>query len=165
LFKSDIVGLSTPEPHKAHIQRFLSEQAPLGVTPSPMDIVEPNVSYHNPFMTKPTMSKFVLSASMRHHYPGRPLPFPPPKMARSCPEGLLIDLSDDGTEGDAPPAGIHAGIEFIQPNVTSRPVAGGNVDDTDHFLDAPISNKVQTPHFQAPVFPMPKDASLRVRWI
>ena len=167
LFKSDLVGVNIPGQYKAHIQKFLSEQAntPLGMTTSPMDIVEPNVSCHNPFMTKPTMSKFMSSASMRRHYPGRPLPFPPPKLARSCPEGLLIDLSDDGMEGDAPPAVIHAGSKFIQPNVTSRPVPGGNVDDTDHCMDAPISNKVQIQHFQAPVFPMPKDAPLRVRWI
>jgi hypothetical protein len=159
LFKSDIVGASTPKPSKANIQKLLSEQAntPLGVTPSYMDIVEPNVSHQSPYMTKPTMSKFALSASMRHHYPGRPLPFPPPTPARGCPEGLLIDLSDDGTEGDDP-------RNIIQPNVTSRS-AGGSVDDTDHYLDAPISNEVQTPHFQAPVFPLPKDAPPRVRWI
>jgi hypothetical protein len=181
------VVVNTPSLPPPRSQRGLGERAiaPRLQTQEPIDMTEPDTHRHYSLPTRPTLSKFALSplslVRAPHHYPGRPLPLPPPVSAEKCPEGLLIDFEGSVVESDKTSEKAQIDMQLNSPTSPSSVVTvhhssayadfdplvadTGSTGNAGRDLGVSASDAlVQTRYPQPQVFPPPAKTPSLVRW-
>ena len=189
--QSHMVEMSTSGP--VLLPKVRSHKPPREQTTGQADIQTPislktawhDVSRSHPSPAIPVPSRFPLSlVRAHHHYPGRPLPRPPPTPMAPCPEGLLIDFGEGVAESNLVPPMPQLGTQSTPeyptiPNNVSAASSGNRpspvIADFADFdpLSAsrrssgsarPVSGILRTPYNHSHTLPLSAGTPLRFRW-
>jgi hypothetical protein len=169
---------STPvSVNRLHGPRLLTEpnpSTPTQLPQTPPDTPKAETTRRQLLSNRPSSTKFSLSplslVRSRHHYPGRPLPNPPPAAGKPHPK-LTINPEFDADAEDTsactpcatdfsnPPLMAHSPTFARRPQLDNR---GYQVDDAECSVDGGLSEPVQAVHptylHRSPVAPP------RVHW-